>query len=71
MHGSSSPPPFIVLKKSTVNKVSNFCFRPKTQKFDSIIRPRFKQKFKLIGKVTEVLFYNKIAVQYNYVALKV
>ena len=34
-------------------------------------RSRFRQKFQLIGKVTEVWFCKKIAVQYNYALLRI
>ena len=37
-----------------------------TQNFWSVIRPRFGQKFQLIGKDAEVLICNKTTVQYNY-----
>ena len=43
--------------------LSNSCFRRGTRKFDSIMKPRFRQKFQLIGKDAEVWFYNKTTFQ--------
>ena len=42
--------------------LSNFYFRHKPQKFNSIMSPRFRQKFHLSGKSTDVSFYKKSAV---------